>query len=67
MESLLGEEISDAELNAFAEQLQKPVTYEDPQFGTFTLNRSVNWYEASVMWNGQSIQLTLSVDAIRQL
>src|SRR5579883_2450042 len=35
----------DQELRARAQELQQPVTFHDPVFGHFTLNRRLNWYE----------------------
>lgn len=42
LEEFVGVDSSDAELNHHADELQKPVTFEDPTFGTFTLNRQVD-------------------------
>ena len=53
---LIGRDDSDSELNAYALELQEPVTFADPQFGLFTLNRRVNWYEATPKWCGGSIR-----------
>jgi len=51
---------SDPELNHCLEELQKPVTFEDSFFGTFTLERPVDWFAAEVIWEGNSISLHLS-------
>jgi hypothetical protein len=66
LETYLGVDTSDAELNHHAEELQKPVTFDDPTFGTFTLDRSVDWFEAEVVWDGIPIRLTLSESAEAQ-
>lgn len=50
---------SDAELNHCLEELQKPVTFEDSFFGTFTLERFVDWFTAEVVWEGNPISLHL--------
>ena len=63
MEEFLGVDESDAELNDFALRLQQPVEFEDPVFGTFTLNRRVDCFSAQVEWNGQPITLDLSDSA----
>ena len=55
----VGKDDSDAELNSYAIELQEPVTFTDPQFGVFTLDRRVNWYEAKPDWCGGSIRLTI--------
>jgi hypothetical protein len=55
----IGKDNADSELNSYALKLQEPVTFTDPQFGLFTLNRLVNWYEASSDWCGSSIRLTI--------
>jgi hypothetical protein len=57
---VLGKESSDDELNTRAEQLRQPVTVEHPFFGTVTLNRALNWYEAALPWNSRITRLYLS-------
>lgn len=52
----------DPELKAILEEQKKPVTLEDEALGTFTLNRSVNWFETDVDWLGQSVSLTFDSD-----
>jgi hypothetical protein len=64
---LIGKDDSDSELNAYALELQEPVTFADPQFGVFTLDRRVSWYEASSDWGGISIRLTVHADAPAQM
>jgi hypothetical protein len=59
---LLGKESSDSDLSARAEQLKQPVTVAHPFFGTFTLNRALNWYETEVEWKSQTVRLHLSRD-----
>jgi hypothetical protein len=60
LEAYEGRESSDPELSQSAEQLQKPVTFEDPLLGTFTLDRRVDWFTGQVVWDGESISLNLS-------
>jgi len=43
-----------------AEELSKPVTVDDAQLGTFTLDRRVNWYEAQTTWCAVPVRLALS-------
>ncbi|HWX23201.1 MAG TPA: DUF2262 domain-containing protein [Candidatus Binatia bacterium] len=63
LETFVGREDSDAELNAHAIQLQKPVNCEDPVFGTFTLDRRIDWFTGSAVWKGGSVALHLSARA----
>jgi hypothetical protein len=58
--TFVGIDRSDPELNAYALELQEPVTFVDPQFGLFTLDRRVNWYEATPVWCGNSVRLTIT-------
>lgn len=50
----------DPELKALLEEQKKPVTLEVEELGTFTLNRSLGWYDATVEWMG--IELSLNMD-----
>jgi hypothetical protein len=61
LEAMHGLDPSDADLNLAAEQLQKPVTCDDPVFGTLTLDRQIDCFRGDAVWNGQPIALTLSV------
>ena len=45
------------ELKAIPDEQVKPVSTWVPDLGTFVLNRSVNWFQADVEWQGQSVQL----------
>lgn len=63
LETFVSREDSDAELNAHAVQLQKPVHYEDPVFGTFTLDRRIDWFSGSAAWKGGAVALHLSATA----
>jgi hypothetical protein len=60
LEEFLGPIERDVELKQFADQLQKPVTYEDPVFGVLTLNRRIGFYSAKVDWNGRRVSLNVS-------
>jgi hypothetical protein len=55
-------DVRDVELEARAQELQKPVVVENPRFGTFTLNRSVNWFCGDPLWADKRIKLNLSMD-----
>lgn len=66
LEAFVGRDFSDAELNRVAQELQKPVTFEDPLLGLFTLDRRVDWFVGTVIWAGQPISLNLSGSADAQ-
>ena len=50
----------DPELKAILTEQVKPVTLETEALGTFTLHRTMNWFEAQVDWAGQPILLTFN-------
>jgi len=50
----------DPELKAILDEQVKPVTLETEDLGTFTLSRSMNWFETQTDWLGQSVQLTFN-------
>ena len=61
----------DPQLKALLEEQKKPVTLEAEGLGTFTLNRNLGWYDATVEWMGEEISLNLdqneeTLDAARQ-
>jgi hypothetical protein len=66
LEDFVGSGSSDAELRRHADELQKPVTLQDPLLGTFTLDRRVDWFTARVIWAGESIVLHLTGSADAQ-
>lgn len=55
----------DPNLKAILDEQKKPVTFEAEDFGVFTLNRSVNWFEANVDWLGTEIALNFDRDEDR--
>ena len=57
---VLGHCDTDLELLTAAKELQKPVTFHDSEFGTFVLNRRINWYEANTSLEGLDVRLSLS-------
>jgi len=67
LEHFLGLDDSDPELNRFATKLQEPVTFSDPTFGIFTLNRRINWFIGKAIWNGNSVDLTLSAKELDEV
>jgi len=52
----------DPELKAILDEQLKPITLDTEDLGTFTLNRSTNWFEAQTDWLGQSVQLIFNQD-----
>ncbi len=50
---------ADAQLNEAAAKLQLPVTHDDPQFGTLTLDRRIDWFRCQTEWEGEAIELSL--------
>lgn len=52
----------DPELKAILEEQKKPVTLEADGLGTFTLSRTMNWFQAEVDWAGQPVQLIFGRD-----
>lgn len=60
LDAFVGIDTSDPELNHYSEELQKPVTFEDSMFGTFTLDRGIEQFEAEVVWDGELVFLYLS-------
>jgi len=50
----------DPELKAILDEQVKPVTFDTEDLGTFTLIRSMNWFETQVSWLDQSVQLTFN-------
>lgn len=49
----------DSELNARLAELQRPITLDDPDFGTFLFNRKFGLFTAAVTWMSQPIELEL--------
>lgn len=49
--------VMDPELKAILDEQTREVSVWVPDLGTFVLNRTVNWFQADVDWQGQSIQL----------
>lgn len=56
----------DPDLKALLEEQKKPVTFETEDMGTFTLRRTMGWFEAEADWLGQAIQLTIDEEHDRE-
>lgn len=56
----------DPELKSLLNEQVKPVTLETEDLGTFTLSRSMHWFERQVDWLGQSVLLTFDRDEDQQ-
>lgn len=52
----------DPDLKAILDEQKKPVSHYIEGLGTFTLNRSVGWFEANVDWLGAEIALNFDQD-----
>ncbi|WP_339729525.1 DUF2262 domain-containing protein [uncultured Gimesia sp.] len=63
----IGIDTSDSELNKCLADLQKSVTYTDPQLGIFTLNRDHNIFTTKTQWQNQNVELTLNVSDLDEL
>lgn len=53
---------TDQALSEVLSEYKKPVEMHDELLGKLTLNRSVDWFEGKVVWNGSQIDLSLSLD-----
>lgn len=58
---LLGKS-SDKELLFRAQDLKEPIVIKDPSFGSFLLDRRVNWLAGSAKWLKKAVKLNLSMD-----
>lgn len=53
---------ADGELEAVLAERLKPMYYDDPVLGRFTLNRSVRWFERGIDWMGKTVGLSFDWD-----
>lgn len=67
MEEFIERNTSDLELHDYLAQLQKPMTHQNGLFGTFTLDRRLSWYTTGTSWNGEPVDLNLSVESPEEL
>lgn len=61
----LPQPVMDPELKAILDQQKQPVSFWEQGLGTFTLNRSVGWFEAEADWLGQPVRLDFDKDEDR--
>lgn len=66
-EELIQVDLSDQQLHDYLVELKKPIYHKDKILGTFSFDRSVNWYIATVIWNDEAIKLNLSIDNATEL
>jgi hypothetical protein len=50
---------ADTELSEFAFELLRPVVLAPEEFGEFTLDRRLNWFEGKARWKDKEIDITL--------
>jgi hypothetical protein len=62
VQGIVSHDVSDAELEARAQELQEPVVVEDSRLGKFVLDRSLNWFVGRPLWGGKQVRLNLSID-----
>ncbi len=53
---------ADHELNQLAVELSEPLTYEHSRFGTFTFDRRLKWWRATLEWSGHRIRFNIPGD-----
>ncbi len=52
--------VQDAQLRQIAAGLQKQIVLSDPDFGELVYEREYNWYTGTALWNGKTVNVTLS-------
>lgn len=50
------------QLAEVAKELAKPLVVATKRFGDLTLDRSINWFEGEVKWNGESVRIIFHAD-----
>lgn len=60
---VMEEDVVCPELQNVLDEYNKPVVIEDKVLGTLTLNRDLDMFEASIIWNGSDISLMLEVNS----
>lgn len=59
---VLEQSVSCPELEAVLEEYNKPVVIEDKVLGALTLNRELDMFEATFLWNGNEVPFMLEVN-----
>ena len=60
---VLEQSVSCPELEAVLEEYNKPVVIEDKVLGPLTLNRELDMFEATFLWNGNEVPFMLEVNS----
>ena len=60
--SIISFEHNDEELNELSRELQKPVTFDDPELGRFTLDRDLDCFEGQIQWMSDFVDLSLEIE-----
>lgn len=47
-------------VSCWSNDWRRPVTFDDPSFGAFTLDRGIDWFTGQAVWNGVPVALNLS-------
>lgn len=55
------------ELANVADELAKPVILKTERFGDLTFNRSIEWFEGDVKWNGEFVRINFSADGNKDI
>jgi len=67
MESFLGIETDDKELNAIAEDLKNPVIMRDPKLGKLVLDRRLNWFCGKIKWQRKPVILHITTSKTEEV
>jgi hypothetical protein len=59
LEKVVAVDVDDAALAEIRDELRQPVTIDDDRFGTFTLDRRLDWYCGNANWGRKTIELNL--------
>jgi hypothetical protein len=52
----------DKELEAFLTEYRRPVYWEDAVFGRLLLDKALDWFEGTCLWQGREIQISAAPD-----
>ena len=54
-------------LTDIARELARPVIISTERFGELTLDRSIDWFEGEVKWNGESVRISFHADGTHDI